>query len=114
VLHEAGKEAIQAILLLTLLRRYISGTGLSTGRYQMRSEIGAYEAKTKLPELLRQVQKGNRFTITHRGKPVAELVPSGATVSIDRRKAADDMLNFKGVGGIDPDEVAAWIREGRT
>lgn len=38
----------------------------------MGSEIGAYEAKTTLPELLRQVQTGKRFTITHRGKPVAE------------------------------------------
>ena len=30
----------------------------------------------QLPELLREVQKGKRFTITHRGKPVADLVPS--------------------------------------
>jgi hypothetical protein len=29
----------------------------------MKIEIGAYEAKTKLPELLRQVQAGKRFTI---------------------------------------------------
>ncbi|MBV9018452.1 MAG: type II toxin-antitoxin system prevent-host-death family antitoxin [Alphaproteobacteria bacterium] len=41
----------------------------------MSSEIGAYDAKTKLPELLREVQNGKRFTITHRGKPVADLVP---------------------------------------
>jgi prevent-host-death family protein len=36
-------------------------------------DIGAYEAKTKLPELLREVQAGKRFTITNRGKAVAEL-----------------------------------------
>ena len=41
----------------------------------MKIEIGSYEAKTKLPELLRQVQQGKRFTITNRGKPVAELGP---------------------------------------
>ncbi len=41
----------------------------------MKIEIGAYEAKTKLPELLRGVQSGKRYTITHRGKPVAELGP---------------------------------------
>lgn len=41
----------------------------------MKIEIGAYEAKTKLPELLREVQAGKRFTITNRGKAVAELVP---------------------------------------
>jgi hypothetical protein len=34
----------------------------------MKIEVGAYEAKTKLPELLRGVQSGKRYTITHRGK----------------------------------------------
>lgn len=38
-------------------------------------EIGAYEAKTHLPELLERIQKGERFTITKHGRPVAELVP---------------------------------------
>lgn len=42
----------------------------------MKIKIGAYEAKTKLPELLRQVKAGTRFTITHRGEAVADLVPS--------------------------------------
>ena len=32
----------------------------------MKSEIGSYEAKTKLPELLRQVKTGNRFMIANR------------------------------------------------
>lgn len=39
------------------------------------SEIGAYEAKTHLPQLLARVQKGERFVITKHGRPVAELVP---------------------------------------
>ena len=38
-------------------------------------EIGAYEAKTHLPKLLDRIQKGERFTITKHGWPVAELVP---------------------------------------
>lgn len=38
-------------------------------------EIGAYEAKTHLPKLLERIQKGERFTITKHGRPVAELVP---------------------------------------
>ena len=41
----------------------------------MHIEIGSYEAKTKLPELLRGVSLGNRYTITLRGKAVAELIP---------------------------------------
>jgi prevent-host-death family protein len=39
------------------------------------SEIGAYEAKTHLPELLKRVEKGERFLITKHGRPVAALVP---------------------------------------
>ena len=39
----------------------------------MNLEIGSYEAKTKLPELLRGVQAGKRYTITLRGEPVADL-----------------------------------------
>jgi prevent-host-death family protein len=39
------------------------------------SEIGVYEAKTHLPKLLERIQKGERFTITKHGRPVAELVP---------------------------------------
>ena len=38
--------------------------------------VGAYEAKTHLPELLRRVEKGERITITKHGHPVAELVPA--------------------------------------
>lgn len=39
----------------------------------MNLEIGSYEAKTKLPESLRGVQTGNRYTITLHGEPVADL-----------------------------------------
>ena len=42
----------------------------------MLREIGSYEAKTKLPEILRLVAAGESFTITNRGKPVADIVPS--------------------------------------
>jgi prevent-host-death family protein len=38
-------------------------------------EIGAYEAKTHLASLLERIQKGERFTITKHGRPVAELIP---------------------------------------
>ena len=43
----------------------------------MKIEIGSYGAKTKLPELLRQVKTGKSFTITNRGEAIAELVPMG-------------------------------------
>jgi len=38
--------------------------------------VGISEAKTRLSELLKRVQHGERLTITNRGVPVAELIPS--------------------------------------
>lgn len=57
-------------------------------------EIGAYEAKSKLPEFLRKVAAGERFTITQRGRPVAELVPWGTATSEDTAAAARRMRAF--------------------
>ncbi len=38
------------------------------------STVGAYEAKTRLPELLRSVEQGETVTITRRGVPIARIV----------------------------------------
>jgi antitoxin (DNA-binding transcriptional repressor) of toxin-antitoxin stability system len=46
---------------------------------EMSIEIGSYEAKTKLPKLLRGVRSGNRYTITLRGEPIADLGPPEAS-----------------------------------
>lgn len=56
-------------------------------------EIGAFEAKTHLSNLLDRVEYGERFTITRHGKPVALLTPVGARdpekarLTIERLKA---------------------------
>ena len=44
--------------------------------------VGAYEAKTKLPELLDRVENGERITITRRGTPVAVLAPAEEALSM--------------------------------
>jgi prevent-host-death family protein len=49
---------------------------MQRGELHMAEEIGSYDAKTKLPEILRRVARGEAFTITNRGKPVADLIPS--------------------------------------
>lgn len=36
--------------------------------------VGSYEAKTRLPELLRSVEQGETVTITRRGVPIARIV----------------------------------------
>ena len=38
-------------------------------------KVGAFEAKTHLADLLRQVESGRSFEICRRGKPIARLVP---------------------------------------
>lgn len=41
----------------------------------MTATIGAFDAKTRLGDLLDRVEHGEAITITRRGKPVARLVP---------------------------------------
>jgi len=38
-------------------------------------EVGSYEAKTHLTQLLDRVEQGELITIARHGKPVARLVP---------------------------------------
>ena len=38
-------------------------------------KVGAYEAKTHFSLILDEVEKGNRISITRRGRPVALIVP---------------------------------------
>lgn len=58
----------------------------------MLETIGAYEAKTRLPEILRQVEAGTSFTITNRGRPVADVVPSRHQAHLRARTAIDNIL----------------------
>lgn len=37
--------------------------------------VGVFEAKTHLSRLLASVKRGESFTITHHGQPIAKLVP---------------------------------------
>jgi len=80
----------------------------------MKTEIGSYEAKTKLPELLRQVKKGKSFTITNRGKAVADLVPTAIESDKARAEAVERMQEFiRKSGRVRVDNIKALIEEGR-
>lgn len=49
-------------------------------------KAGVREAKARLSRLIRDVQRGNEWMITERGKPVARLVPVTANrLSLDER-----------------------------
>ncbi len=81
----------------------------------MNIEVGSYEAKTKLPELLRGILAGNRYTITLRGEAVADLVPAHENTKADAVVAVDEMLSFMQShqfgAGLD---LKALIDEGRA
>jgi len=61
----------------------------------MLEEIGSYDAKTRLPEILRRVESGEAFTITNRGKPIADLIPSRARSRIKAESAINNLLKMK-------------------
>jgi len=75
--------------------------------------VGAYEAKTHLPELLRRVEKGERITITRHGHPVAELVPA----SDERRRRVGEAIaglrEFSRGRKLDGVTIRELIEEGR-
>jgi prevent-host-death family protein len=86
---------------------------------EMRS-VGAFEAKTHLSELLREVEeKGNTITIERRGKPVAVLssvVPVGGGKVGAVGSGTEDALAFfrelRGRTRATGAEIAAWRAEG--
>ncbi len=61
----------------------------------MLKEIGSYDAKTKLPEILRRVEAGESFTITNRGRPVADVIPSRTGNRLKAQTAIDNILATK-------------------
>lgn len=74
--------------------------------------IGLFEAKTKLSEIVRRAEAGERFTITVRGRPVADIVPTKER-SKEAVRAAVERLMRPGIKGIPGDTLLEWIREGR-
>lgn len=61
----------------------------------MQNEIGAYDAKTKLPEILRRVEAGESFVVTNRGRPVAEIVPYTSNQRKERLTAINMIMETK-------------------
>ena len=82
--------------------------------------VGAYEAKTHLARLLDEVARGERITITKRGKPVAELVPAFVPPTEEQkrraRKASEEWDRYRREHNITlgPDlTIKQLIEEGR-
>ncbi len=77
------------------------------------SEIGAFEAKTHLPQLLQRVEAGERFVITRHSRPVAELVPFRPRDSGKVRTAIETLKQFQRTHSLDGLPVRKIIEEAR-
>ena len=82
------------------------------------TEIGAFEAKNRLSELLDQVEKGGEVVITRRGKPVARLIPAGRTEAgrLRAQAAAErirELAKTMNLGRFDWEEWKKYRDEGR-
>lgn len=78
----------------------------------MSQTIGSYEAKTRLPEILRRVEAGESFVITNRGKPVAEIIPSDEGLR-RKRKAAIENILARPKGKLSTEKLDQYRAKGR-
>lgn len=79
----------------------------------MKTAVGSYQAKTRLPELLRQVQSGKSFTITNRGDAVADLVPSAGRLPRDKTASIEKLKTFMQTDPVRGVDLKALVGDGR-
>jgi prevent-host-death family protein len=75
--------------------------------------VGSYEAKTRLAELLKRVEEGERVTITRHGLPVAVLVPAGQFPRKDVAGVIAELKEFRQANDLGGLTVRELIEEGR-
>ena len=80
-------------------------------------EVGAFEAKNKLGQLLNLVEQGEEVTITRHGKAVARLAPVRPMPSREQALAAIQRIRQRAeareLGRFDCTEWKAYRDEGR-
>jgi prevent-host-death family protein len=80
-------------------------------------EVGAFEAKNKLGQLLDLVERGEEITITRHGKEIARLVPVKPVFNREEARAAvrriRDRAQQHKLGRFDWSEWKAYRDEGR-
>lgn len=75
--------------------------------------VGAYEAKTRLSELLDEVSRGGKVVITRHGVPVAVLQPAESVAVSGVDAAMDAARQLRKDCAIPPGELREWLEEGR-
>lgn len=92
--------------LFRLVLDHIDGVDMKT--------VGAYEAKTHLPQLLEEVSRGERVTITKHGVPVAILLAADSTTKRSAKDAIAELRGFRKAHKIDGLSIRDLIDEGRA
>jgi prevent-host-death family protein len=76
-------------------------------------QIGAFEAKNRLSELLQLVENGEEVTITRHGKPVAKLVPASQYDPARVKRAVEELKEMRKKHRLDGITIKDLINEGR-
>ena len=77
------------------------------------TSVGTYEAKAHLSKLLERVEKGEQFTITRHGVPIARLVPPDRAAKMAAGAAVAELKKLRKnctLGGL---SLRSMIEEGR-
>ena len=77
------------------------------------AKVGAFEAKTHLPQLLQRVEAGERFVITRHGRPVAELIPFRPSDAGKVQSAIDSLKAFQNTHSLGEVLVREIIEDAR-
>ena len=82
------------------------------------TKVGAYEAKTKLPELLERAASGEEITITKHNQPIARLVPAARRSKVDLQELFVQMDEIRRRSVLNPPgkeklTIKELIQEGR-
>lgn len=80
-------------------------------------EVGSFEAKNHLSELLRRVEKGARVFITRRGRRIAVLTPIETAPETDRfadKPLLDRLRTLRAEARPGPEPLKQLVDEGRA
>ena len=75
--------------------------------------VGAYEAKTRLSQLIDEAAKGEEIIITKHGVPVAALIPVAGPRQKDPKRAIAAIKNFRRERRLAGLSIRELIEEGR-
>jgi prevent-host-death family protein len=76
-------------------------------------QVGAYEAKTRLSQLIDEAAKGEEIIITKHGVPVAALVPVAGSRQMDPQAAISAIKDFRRGRRLAGLSLREMIEEGR-